>query len=146
MDKKQNGQKKHKFQHYSSLNTPRHEVEEGVGVEEVEARARLQSLTLPHAGDWLHAAPITALGLHLQPQEFVMAAAYKLGLPLYRVEGVSPTCPACHQPADVYGIHAMNCGTGGERIHRHTLLVDVVHQAGMLAPGLGQNCDFLIYV
>ena len=93
--------------------------------------------TLPHAGDWLHAAPILALGLHLQPLEFVLAASYRLGLPLYRVEGASPTCPACHQPADIYGIHAMNCGTGGERIHRHTLLVDVVHQvaaAAQLAP------------
>ena len=93
--------------------------------------------TLPHAGDWLHAAPILALGLHLQPLEFVLAASYRLGLPLYRVEGASPTCPACHQPADIYGIHSMNCGTGGERIHRHTLLVDVVHQvaaAAQLAP------------
>ena len=91
----------------------------------------------PHAGDWLHAAPILALGLHLQPLEFVLAASYRLGLPLYRVEGASPTCPACHQPADIYGIHTMNCGTGGERIHRHTLLVDVVHQvaaAAQLAP------------
>ena len=93
-------------------------LEEGVGEEEVEARARLQSLTLPHAGDWLHAAPITALGLHLQPQEFIMAAAYRLGLPQYRVEGADPTCPACHQPADRYGIHSMNRGTGGEWIHR----------------------------
>ena len=112
-------------------------LEEGVGEEEMEVRARLQSLTLPHAGDWLHAAPILALGLHLQPLEFVLAASYRLGLPLYRVEGASPTCPACHQPADIYGIHTMNCGTGGERIHRHTLLVDVVHQvaaAAQLAP------------
>ena len=78
-------------------------------------------------------APILALGLHLQPLEFVLAASYRLGLPLYRVEGASPTCPACHQPADIYGIHAMNCGTGGERIHRHTLLVDVVHQVAAAA-------------
>ena len=49
------------------------------------------------------------------------------------MEGASPTCPACHQPADIYGIHAMNCGTGGERIHRHTLLVDVVHQVAAAA-------------
>ena len=73
----------------------------------------------------------------MQPQEFVLAAAYRLGLPLYRVEGPDPTCPACHQPADRYGIHAMNCGNGGERIHRHTLVVEVVHQvaaAAQLAP------------
>ena len=38
-------------------------LEERVGEEEVEVRARLQSLTLPHAGDWLHAAPILAPGV-----------------------------------------------------------------------------------
>ena len=32
-------------------------LEQGVREEEVEVGARLQSLTLPHAGDWLHAAP-----------------------------------------------------------------------------------------
>ena len=63
----------------------------------------------------------------MQPQEFVLAAAYRLGLPLYRVEGPDPTCPACHQPADRYGIHVMNCGNRGERIHRHTLVVEGVH-------------------
>ena len=112
-------------------------LEAGVGEEEVYMRVRLQSLTLPHAGGWLHAAPITALGLHLQPTEYVMAAAYRLGLPLYRVEGTDPTCPAFHQPADRHGIHAINCGTGGERIHRYTLLVETVHQvaaANQLAP------------
>ena len=71
------------------------------------------------------------------PQEFVLAAAYRLGLPLYRVEGPDPTCPACQQPADRYGIHAMNCGNGGERIHRRTLVVEVMHQVAagaQLAP------------
>ena len=56
----------------------------GVGEEEVEVMARLQSLTLPHAGNWLNVAPILSLGLHLRPREFVMAAKYRLGLPLYR--------------------------------------------------------------
>ena len=56
-------------------------LEERVGEEAVEVRAWLQSLTLPHAGDWLHAAPILALGLHMQPQKFFLAVAYWLGLP-----------------------------------------------------------------
>ena len=73
-------------------------LEERVGEEEVEVRARLQSLTLPHAGDWLHAAPILALGLHMQPQEFFLAVAYRLGLPHYRVEGLDPTRLLGHLP------------------------------------------------
>ena len=69
------------------------------GDEEVEVKARLQSLTLPHAGNWLNVAPFISLGLHLRPQEFVLAADYRLGLPLYG-EGPAPTCPVCYQPGD----------------------------------------------
>ena len=61
-----------------------------------EEKARLKSLTLPHSGNWLNMVPSTALGLHLRPQEFVMVARYRLGLPLYIKEGPSqvprPTC------------------------------------------------------
>ena len=45
-------------------------LEEGVEEEEVEVRARLQSLTIPHVGDWLHAAPILALGLQIRVSLF----------------------------------------------------------------------------
>ena len=34
------------------------------------ARALVHSSALPHAGDWLNGVPSTALGLHLQDQEF----------------------------------------------------------------------------
>ena len=86
-------------------------VEEG----NTEEMARLMSLTLPHAGDYLNVVPSTALGLHLRPQEFVMVARYRLGLPLYSQEG---PCPPCHRFSDAQGNHnhAMCCGSGGERI------------------------------
>ena len=53
---------------------------EGIGEEEVRERARLGSLSLPHAGDWLNTAPLTAIGLHLRPREFVLVAKYRMGL------------------------------------------------------------------
>ena len=46
---------------------------------ETEEMARLKSLTLPHAGDWVNVVPSTALGLHLQLEDFVMVARYHLG-------------------------------------------------------------------
>ena len=81
--------------------------------------AMFQSLTLPHAGNWVNVAPILSLGLHMRPQEFVLAAKYRLGLPLYgEVEGEGPaTCPACPQPSDRFGLHAMNCGSGGREYY-----------------------------
>jgi hypothetical protein len=35
--------------------------------------ARLASLGLPHAGDWLNVVPSPALGLHLRPTEFIVS-------------------------------------------------------------------------
>ena len=51
--------------------------------DEVRERARVASVSLPHAGDWLVVAPLVALGLHLRPQEFVLAVKYRLGLALF---------------------------------------------------------------
>ena len=51
-----------------------------IGAEELREKARLGSLTLPHAGDGLNTAPLTALGLHLRQSEFVLVAKYRLGL------------------------------------------------------------------
>ncbi len=86
-------------------------------------RARLASLVLPHAGDWLNTAPFTALGLHLRPAEFVMMAKYRLGLPVYDRPG---PCPACLCPSDTLGDYALFCGTGGEQISRHNHLRDAL--------------------
>ena len=87
--------------------------------------ARLASLGLPHAGAWLLATPIQALGLHLRPSEFVMAGRYRLGCPVYEKDG---PCPACLQKSDCYGDHALCCGYGGERITRHNNIRDHLHQ------------------
>ena len=113
-------------------------VEEG----DTEEMARLKSLTLPHAGDWLNVVPSTALGLHLRPQEFVMVARYRLGLPLYSQEG---PCPSCHRYSDAQGNHAMCCGSGGERISRHNHLRDHLHDtAGAAGLGPVREVRFLI--
>ena len=55
--------------------------------------ARLASLSLPHAGDWLNVRPCPALGLHLTSAEFSISARYRLGAPVYVTDG---ECPACH--------------------------------------------------
>ena len=60
---------------------------DSVGEDEVRERARLSSLGLPHAGDWLNTPPLAALGLHLSAAEFVPALKYRLGLPVFTSEG-----------------------------------------------------------
>jgi hypothetical protein len=50
--------------------------------------ARLNSVSLKHAGDWLNAQPSYHLGLHMRPQEFRVAAQYRLGITVFASEGV----------------------------------------------------------
>ena len=72
---------------------------QGVGEEENRERARLSSLGLPHAGDWLNTAPLKALGLHLRATEFILVVKYRLGLFLFDTAG---PCPACLRHSGVW--------------------------------------------
>ena len=92
--------------------------------------ARMASLGLPHAGAWLSVIPSPALGLHLRGPEFVHSVKYRLGLPLYTNPG---PCPACHQPADLMGDHALACPRYGDRITRHNQLRDLLYETAASA-------------
>ena len=92
--------------------------------------ARLASLGLPRAGAWLNSPPIPALGLHLRATEFSMAVKLRLGCKIYQREG---PCPACLRPSDVFGDHALCCGSWGERITRHNHLRDHIHSMAATA-------------
>ena len=59
--------------------------------------ARLASVGLPHAGDWLNVVPCPALGLHLRSQEFITVTKYRLGAKIYQTAG---QCPACGNHSD----------------------------------------------
>ena len=93
------------------------------GVKDV---ARLRSLVLPHAGDWLCVTASPALGLHLRTVEFIVSIKYRLGIPIYSTTG---QCPACRDESMEYGDHAISCGSEGERIARHNHLRDALFQA-----------------
>ena len=92
--------------------------------------ARMASLGLPHASDWLSVCPSPALGLHLRGPEFTLALKYRLGVPLYGSEG---ECPACHLPSDQMGDHALSCAQYGDRIARHNLLRDILFETAASA-------------
>ena len=97
---------------------------------DVREIARIASLGLPYAGAWLEAVPIPALGLYLQPSEFVLSVRYRLGCQVYDRAG---PCPACHRHSDAFGDHAMCCGHQGERISRHNALRDAIHDTAAAA-------------
>ena len=92
--------------------------------------ARLRSLGLPHAGDWLSVVPMPALGLHLRPSEFVPCLKYRLGVQVFAADG---TCPSCSAESDKMGDHALGCHRHQERIARHDQLRDVLYEAASSA-------------
>ena len=93
-------------------------------------KARLNSVTLAHAGDWLNAVPVKALGLHLRPREFTSSLKYRLGMRVYPSVG---SCIACGQESDEYGDHSIGCSSEGERIFRHNALRDALHSTAKQA-------------
>jgi hypothetical protein len=73
------------------------------GLSNVREKARLTSVGLPHAGDWLNVIPSPTLGLHMRAAEFVVSVKYRLGVPVFPKAG---QCPACNHHSDVLGDHA----------------------------------------
>ena len=100
----------------------------GEGV--VREIARMASLGLPHSGVFLSVVPSTALGLHLRGPEFVHCVKYRLGMPLYKRQG---NCPACQQPSDLMGDHALACSRYSDRIVRHNHLRDLLFETAASA-------------
>ena len=58
------------------------------------------SIAIPHASVWLHVVPSSALGLHLQDQEFHHCLQYWLGVQM--LEEAS-RCAVCQSAADCFG-------------------------------------------
>ena len=86
--------------------------------------ARLGSLGLRHAGDWLNVVPSPSLGLQMRPTEFIISVKYRLGCDVFLSEG---KCTACPNQSDVKGDHAISCGYEGERIARHDHLRNALY-------------------
>ena len=66
-------------------------------LDNVRDKARLSSLGIKHAGDWLNVVPCPTLGLQLRPTEFRTASLYRLGMPVFRSDG---SLVACGQNSD----------------------------------------------
>eukprot|EP00731_Ephydatia_muelleri_P002068 Em0001g2068a len=93
-------------------------------------RARLLSISSPHALSWLSVVPSKGLGLHLNPDQFQVAIKWWLGL---NASGGS-LCSLCPDTVlDPLGHHASTCKRGGDAVFRHNRLRDVVAESCRLA-------------
>ena len=89
--------------------------------------ARLLSLSVRHAGAWLSALLIPALGFHMASNEIRISVKYRLGVPVYEAERKCPFCKA--GVLDIYGDHAIACHGRGDAIARHDRIRDKIVSA-----------------
>ena len=98
----------------------------------IRDRARLHSLALPHAGDWLDALPSPSLNLNFDSRSFGAAMGYRLGLPL--MSAGDCRAPSCSMPQDALGDHALHCRDDhGMKGGRHDRIRDVIYKAAQHA-------------
>ena len=77
--------------------------------------ARINSLGLVRAEDWLNAIPVCVLGLKLRIKEFRVSVQYRLSMKVF--SGPGP-CTSCHCESDEFG--------EGEQIAPHNHLRDAL--------------------
>jgi hypothetical protein len=87
-------------------------------------KARLNAVSAPHSGDWLHARPITSCGLRLDDEAIRVAVGMRLGVNLCEPH----KCP-CGAMADARGTHGLSCKQVAGRITRHHWINDLVWRA-----------------
>ena len=88
-------------------------------------RARLLASRSSEAGAWLHALPVSSLGLRLDDDSLRVAVGLRLGTPL-----CSPhQCQCCGEEVDVMGRHGLSCRRSEGRHHRHAAMNDIIHRA-----------------
>ena len=93
-------------------------------------RARLLSVSSPHASAWLSVMPTPQLNLHLEPPEFQVALKWWLGMDTSQ----NARCSLCPSHAlDPLGHHALTCKSGGDLIVRHNALRDTFWESCKLA-------------
>ena len=87
-------------------------------------KARLLAASSPHAGDWLHAPPITAVGLRLSDEAVRVAVAHRLGS-----KACEPHTCVCGKSVDARGLHGLACRKSSPRQQRHSLMNDILWRA-----------------
>ena len=86
--------------------------------------ARLKAVVTSHAGDWLHAPPLTAVDIRLSDEAIRVDICYRLGTNICQPH----TC-VCGATVDARGMHGLACRKSGPRHIRHSQLNDLIWRA-----------------
>ena len=87
-------------------------------------KARLLAVSAPHAGDWLNAPPMSAIGLRMSNEAVRVATGLRLGANL-----CSPHTCRCSAAVDARGSHGLSCQRSAGRQLRHSQLNNIINRA-----------------
>lgn len=87
-------------------------------------RARMLSAAAAHSGDWLLAAPISAVGLRLSNEMIRVAVGFRLG-----ASTCEPHQCVCGSQVDARGLHGLSCRKSTPRHQRHSDMNDIIWRA-----------------
>jgi len=86
-------------------------------------KARLLAAS-SHTGDWLHAPPITAVGLRLSDEAIRIAVAHRLGC-----KACEPHTCVCGKPVDARGLYGLSYRKSAPRQQRHSHMNNISWRA-----------------
>ena len=87
--------------------------------------ARLLVVSTKESGAWLHALPITTLGLRMDDESVRIAVGLRLGTAICGPH----QCCHCGFTVDTLGRHALSCKSSQGRHYRHAALNDIISRA-----------------
>ena len=90
-----------------------------------QSKARLLATSCPESGAWLHALPISSVGLRMDDEVVRVAVSLRLGLPMCRPH----ECSSCGAAVDELGTHGLSCRFSKGRHSRHAALNDIIKRA-----------------
>ena len=86
------------------------------------SRARILAASARNAGAWLHALPISSLGLRLSDEQLRIAAGLRIGAELCTPH----RCARCEKLVDRTGTHGLHCMRSAGRHARHAEVNDII--------------------
>ena len=89
------------------------------------AQARLLATTTKESGAWLHALPISSLGLRMDDKVVRIAVGLRLGVPLCQPHN----CYHCGAAVDELATHGLSCPKSQGRHPRHTAINELIQRS-----------------
>ena len=92
---------------------------------DTQSRARLLAVSCPESGAWLHAMPISSVGLWMDDDVIRIAVSLRLGVSMCHPH----VCSCCGAEGNNLGTHGLSCRFSKGRHSQHAALNDILKRA-----------------